>query len=349
MKRITKKAHAVRGQEIKWEIPVYMSIVQASNKRLVLMAVGVVLAFGLAGTARGQLRAMTVTNGLISWWQAESNATDSVSGHNGTIGDHTSFASGQVGGAFSFDGQGNDAGSGIDLGNVADFDFGATNGFSISAWFDCFGPTDPSNDGQIIVSLNYNCTPTVENLGISQNANLAFEIRDANGVQAVVSLPAPVSLHHFHHAVGVREVNGNDKTVRLYLDGVLVDSAPDPTTATLAGPYDDVIGRRNWCGSYDPFYGLIDEVMIYNRALSSDEVQKIYVAQGGQFSLTVTYTGTSVVVSWPSPSTGFVLQQNSDLATTSWSTNGLVISDDGTNRSSVISPPQGHLFFRLKQ
>ena len=312
-------------------------------------ATGVVLAFGLAGTARGQLPAMTVTNGLISWWQAENNAIDSVSGHNGTIGDHTSFAPGEVGNAFSFDGQGNDGGSGIDLGNVADFDFEVTNGFSISAWFDCFGPTDSSNDGQHIVSLNYNCTPTVQALAISQSAAVGFEVRDVNGVQAVVSTPAPVSLHYFHHAVGVRDVNRTTKTLRLYVDGVLVASVPDTTTASLVGAFDDVIGRRNWCGTYDPFYGLIDEVMIYNRALSSDEVQKIYVAQGGLPSLSISNAVQNVVVSWPSPYTGFVLQQNTNLAAADWSTNGLVISDDGTNRSTFISPPIGNSFFRLKQ
>jgi len=296
-----------------------------------------------------QAAAQVINDGLISWYRGESNAVDSVSGHNGAIGDHTGFAPGEVGTAFYFDGQGNDPASGIDLGNVADFDFGAASGFSISAWFDCYGPTGSPNDGQHIVSLNYNCSPTLEALTLSESGELYFEIRDANNVQAEVSSPAPVSLQHFHHVVGVREAEGTSKTVRLYLDGALVAAAPDATTATLAGPYDDVIGKRNWCGTYDPFYGLIDEVMIYNRALSSDEVQKIYVAQGGQFSLTITNATTSVVVSWPSPSTGFVLQRNSNLATTNWSTNGLVILDDGTNRSAAISPPTGSSFFRLKQ
>jgi hypothetical protein len=63
--------------------------------------------------------------------------------------------------------------------------------------------------------------------------------------------------------------------------------------------------------------------------------------------LTITHSGHSVIISWPSPSTGFVLQQNSNLATTNWTTSG-VISDDGTNKSITITSPTGNLFFRLQ-
>ena len=69
----------------------------------------------------------------------------------------------------------------------------------------------------------------------------------------------------------------------------------------------------------------------------------------GAPTLTVTHSGNSVTVSWPSPSTGFQLEQNSNLATTNWTTSGFTISDDGTNKSITISAPTGNLFFRLKQ
>jgi hypothetical protein len=56
------------------------------------------------------------------------------------------------------------------------------------------------------------------------------------------------------------------------------------------------------------------------------------------------------MVSWPLPFTGFVLQQNSDLANTSgWSTASYSISDDGTNLNATVSPAEGNLFFRLRQ
>jgi hypothetical protein len=68
----------------------------------------------------------------------------------------------------------------------------------------------------------------------------------------------------------------------------------------------------------------------------------------GAPTLTITFVGpNSVVVSWPSAATGFVLQQNSDLTTTSWSDFGGTVSDDGTSKSVTISLLAGYLFFRL--
>jgi len=64
-------------------------------------------------------------------------------------------------------------------------------------------------------------------------------------------------------------------------------------------------------------------------------------------SLGITPSGGGVKISWPSSATNFVLQQNSNLATTNWSTNSLAISNDGTNKSVNIVPTTGNAFFRL--
>jgi len=58
--------------------------------------------------------------------------------------------------------------------------------------------------------------------------------------------------------------------------------------------------------------------------------------------------GDTVLVSWPSPSTGFNLQFNTDLATTNWATPAESVSDNGTNKFIIVSPLTGKLFYRLK-
>jgi len=65
-------------------------------------------------------------------------------------------------------------------------------------------------------------------------------------------------------------------------------------------------------------------------------------------SIARTPTNT-VVLSWPSASTGFVLQQTSTLAPANWSDASQAPVDDGVTRSVVISPPTGNQFFRLRQ
>jgi hypothetical protein len=66
-------------------------------------------------------------------------------------------------------------------------------------------------------------------------------------------------------------------------------------------------------------------------------------------SLTVARTTTNtVVISWPSPSTGFVLQQNDDaLSSPGWSYVTDTIQNDGTNKTLVVNPSSGSRFYRL--
>lgn len=62
----------------------------------------------------------------------------------------------------------------------------------------------------------------------------------------------------------------------------------------------------------------------------------------------VAWTNNTVNLSWPSPSTGFVLQQNDNPANTNgWSTSDYAITDTGTQKSITIPQPTGRLFFRL--
>ena len=68
----------------------------------------------------------------------------------------------------------------------------------------------------------------------------------------------------------------------------------------------------------------------------------------GARRLSITLTSTSgVIISWPSPSAGFVLQQNASLATLNWVAPSEPINDNGTNRFIIVNPPTGNRFYRL--
>ena len=69
----------------------------------------------------------------------------------------------------------------------------------------------------------------------------------------------------------------------------------------------------------------------------------------GAPSLTIVLTSTnSAVVSWPSPSTGFELVQNTNLNTTNWVTPAQTVNDNGVTRFIIVNPPVGNRFFRLR-
>src|SRR5947209_7782850 len=53
---------------------------------------------------RTVLAAAPVPPGLVSWYRAEGDATDYVSGNNGVLQNGVTFTAGEVGQAFQFDG-----------------------------------------------------------------------------------------------------------------------------------------------------------------------------------------------------------------------------------------------------
>jgi len=54
------------------------------------------------------------------------------------------------------------------------------------------------------------------------------------------------------------------------------------------------------------------------------------------------------LVLWPSPSTGFALQQNTNLVTTNWVAVSEPIADNGTHKFIIVNPSAGKQFYRLK-
>lgn len=64
-------------------------------------------------------------------------------------------------------------------------------------------------------------------------------------------------------------------------------------------------------------------------------------------AITLTATNTAVV-SWPSPSTGYNLQMNTDLTTTNWVTPVETVTDNGTIKYIIVNPPTGKRFYRLQ-
>lgn len=64
--------------------------------------------------------------------------------------------------------------------------------------------------------------------------------------------------------------------------------------------------------------------------------------------LTILLTSThTALVHWPSPSLGFTLQQNTNPHTAGWVPVPETMSDDGTNKFVLVSPPTGNRFYRL--
>jgi hypothetical protein len=65
--------------------------------------------------------------------------------------------------------------------------------------------------------------------------------------------------------------------------------------------------------------------------------------------LSITLAGTDAILSWPSPASGFVLQENSQLKTSNWTAVGVNPRGIGLNLQVTVPANAGRRFYRLQK
>ena len=229
----------------------------------IFVFVGVVLGFAI--NTQGQT-CTPAPVGLVSWYEGEAGALDSRSCNNGTLNGGTNFAAGKVGQAFSFDGIDDN----IVVPNSPSLDI-TGNQLTIEAWINLNSSFSGFNQ---IVSMATNTSfPAGRKYGlfIDPGGQLGFEVNSTNGY--IGSIPGgSVPTNTLVHVAGTYD----GSTVTFYINGVPT-STQALTGNIVPSSGNFVIGQFAITG-FSPFKGLIDEVGIYNRALSASEIQSIFNA-----------------------------------------------------------------------
>lgn len=210
-----------------------------------------------------------VYDGLIAHYCLDEGsgitANDLAGDYDGTIYG-ASWGTGKKGLALSFDGV-NDY---VDLGSSIGYNIGGNGkSFSIECW------TYRASSGawhSILGHGIYNWPLDNHNLHFGYRGDdrffMAFYKNDLITSQ---SFPDTDGWHHW-----VGTYNGITNERRLYHDGVIVasDIAPYDYLETRGKMYIGAIYWRQW---YNNFHGKLDEISIYNRALTADEVFSNYL------------------------------------------------------------------------
>jgi hypothetical protein len=233
-------------------------------------------------------------SGAVAWYPGDGNANDIVAGNDGipmwwnpgdgqwypADGHHgPTFAPGLVGQAFSF------AGDSFVLasdGSVGDF---GRAPFTIALWakFDANSNFDNPAGGIALVSRDDGWIFWLQRLGEGRNA-LSISNLDSSGEAApLVTFPWSPQPGQWYHVAVTRDGD----TFTLYLNGLQVSSANSDVTFFAPG-HRLTIGQ----GYATFFNGLIDEVGIYNRALSAGEIQSIFNAGSYGQCKTASFTGS---------------------------------------------------------
>lgn len=205
----------------------------------------------------------------VSWWPGDGNADDIAGSNAGSLKGDTTFTSGKVGLAFSFDG----GGEYVDMGDV--LDVGITS-FSIGLWYK--RQIDVGGNRRVVSKgLTASGSPPDAGYAVTLDGGLLrVTVEDPNQNKVIVEVTEP-ALGQYHHAATV--VNRDTAVINLFLDGVMVAQADISNVGSLDTDQAFGIGASIINGSpTGSFGGAIDEVQFYNRALSEDEVKSIFEA-----------------------------------------------------------------------
>ncbi len=214
--------------------------------------------------------------GLVGWWPAEGNAADIAGGDNGTLqGGATANGQGMVGSAFTLDGTNGYV-------QIPDAPALKPANLTVEAWvrfasLDSGGNT--ANPGQQYIVFKQNTrTANFEGYELGKWRTggqdlFVFRVCSSSGTSAEVFSTTLVTAGVWYHVAAIR----GPGLVQLYVNGQLQGQA-DVGFPQDYGSSPLYFGSSGVAGWDRKFSGTLDEVSLYNRALSSNEVAAIYAA-----------------------------------------------------------------------
>ncbi len=207
--------------------------------------------------------ALRVPSGIVAWWSAENNASDSINSVNGVLSGHAGYVPGFVGTAFVLDG----ADSSVQLGAATPL---RLQNLTIEGWIkrasaQSLSQTQPGFAAILGGGINNYAFAFLAD-GRMTFSQVATSRIDSTGA---------VTDTQWHHVAITR--GGN--SVHFFIDGIDAGSGAYSTSLTFDSPFSIGTLSQVVVGTgVEPFWGLIDELSVYNRALDPGEIASIYRA-----------------------------------------------------------------------
>src|SRR3990167_3141820 len=230
-------------------------------------------------------------SGMVSWWRAENDANDFVGTNNGAMTNGATFAAGKVGQAFSFDGVDDE----VVVPHNANLNTGSQ--ITIDAWVNAssYGHGRPiaqkrssSNVGGYTFETTH--SPWAPDYGLHW-------VIWIGGTWYDLETPANVLTNSAWYHVAA---TFDGTTMKVYVNGLEKDRKS--VSGVIDAVTDDFVIGRNVVDTSFAWHGLIDELEIFNRALTDSEISDIYNAGSAGKCTDTTPTPTPSPSPSPEPS-----------------------------------------------
>jgi hypothetical protein len=227
-----------------------------------------------ATAATAQIPSYVPTDGLVGWWPFNGNANDeSGNGNDGVVNGATltSDRFGNPNTAQSFS-----PNSYIEVLDTTQFNFAEQNQMSISFWMKATSANNPSSQVRIPISkqtgagsfqLGWN--NYIEDTG----GNLGMVVK--NGTTGIQGYYFISNLGYLDGSWHLFSTTFNNGLCSIYMDNVLLNTST--TSGVIIGNNSGNLrfGQVAW-SSIASFSGQLDDIAIYNRALTPQEIQNLY-------------------------------------------------------------------------
>lgn len=239
--------------------------------------------FSQTGTHKGSVWSLTtlpeiaVTDpDLLAWWKLDEGVGRTVVdwsgyGHHGELAGDPQWVGGYAGGGLAFDGSGDY----VDFGTPADL-YQPEN-YTYCAWFKVGRNVFGNSGAQYLLCIGSRSDLVlgVED-SVGENGDLSLHYYDTSpGFSALGVGQVVWSSEQWHMVAATKEAGVGHK---IYLDGELMNSDSNTNNDNYATTRMISLGARGWTNPNVAFFnGTLDEVRIYNRALTEQEIQDLLV------------------------------------------------------------------------
>lgn len=207
---------------------------------------------------------MSLISNIVSYWKLDSNSNDTLLVNNGSNTSITYGTPAKIGSAVQFNG----TTSRINLGNGCT----VTAGLTISMWVQ----SNSTALNQMLFSKSNGSAPSSDSYYLyyfnSGGGNYKLGTFVGNGTTNYFTESAVLSLATMTHVVFTDDLT----TTKIYINGVLNTSVAHATITSI-----NATASQAWIGASGSspslfFSGSIDEVGLWNRAITTSEVSQLY-------------------------------------------------------------------------
>ena len=283
---------------------VYLGPTQPIMKQLLTL-----LFIGIASLYAQTVPSYVPTNGLVGWWPFNGNANDeSGNGNNGsyvTGVNPTSDRNGASNSAMGFSGQGS-----ITLSNLPTT---GSQDFTIAGWL---STSNASTARKGIACWGQDIPWQGTYFFVNPNGKLAFDFAYNAGPTSTAS----VNDAQWHFV----SVTNNNGFIQLYVDGVPNGQGMQMSPPNISGNTKSIGSNLSGGGTQNNFAGKLDDIAIWDRALTSSEIQNIYNQINTNTPLPTYVPANGLVGWWPFNGNANDESGNGN----NGSVNGALITDD---------------------